>query len=605
MLMVTMMSDYYEFDCGCRVPIDPDSPPVYGRPSLIYRVEEMPLDCPRTWDLICSGRTRGLWQLESNLGRKWSKDIAPRNIDHLAAVTALLRPGCLRSRDERGVSMTELYKRRKNGEEPVEIDIEAVRDILEPTFDVIVFQEQFMRISQIVAGFDLVEVDKLRKASAKKSQEEMTKVGVIFVEKAEKLGVITREQAERLFANIRKTAKYSFNASHSVSYAIDCYWTAHEKAHFTVEFFTAYLAYAKDKPKPLDEIRSLVNEAKLFDIEVKPPRFADMEDHFSTDGVEITFGLADVSGVGDKKVRKMAESIAGVEVGIGKPRNVWSWFDFLVYFSGNVDAVLVRRMIEVGALRDFRLDRVRLLAEFDVWRRLTDAEKRAIAGLRDPVVLELPDEEAIAEFTAAHPGATVREAYDEGRTSVVIDEARPCDTMIDALGHALERNLGYTKGTRKNPGHPKPAVSGRRREAVQSLRDMLVNPPAPLVDKPYWIAKKEEEALGIPLTCTHVDSADQSLVNATCKDFRDGLVDSVVLGVEVQEAKEVLTKLKREPMAFLSISDSTGSLDDVVIFPEAWKQYGHILAREKTVVAIRGTRDPGRGSLIVDEVWAI
>lgn len=816
-----MGEDVFTFPCGCSCPIDRTIPEFHGHPSLIYEVEKAPLTCQATWDLISSGRTKGIFQLESSLGKSWAKRLKPRNIEHLAALISLLRPGCLHARDERGVSMTELYCRRKNGEEPVEIDIEVVRDILDRTYDVIVFQEQFMQISQRVAGFNLGEIDKLRKAGGKKDAKAMTEVGELFVDKAEKLGVITREEAERLFANIKKSARYSFNCcvssdtrilrpvwnrqspqspytveemyrirndrpyaratghvvlgqrwqregnygsglslgedgivrpnliadiqragvrpvyevtlenaatirvtgnhkfptdagemtvdqmlgpgdegyreisllvfgdrgpsdkqarkgekcylakpvriasirpdgdcmtydvtmtaphhtfavesgiitcnSHAVSYAIDSYWTAHEKAHFPTYFFTAYLHFAKEKQKPLEEIRALVNEAKLFDIEVLPPRFSDMEKHFTTNGVEIRFGLSDVKGIGGRKVDKMAGAVAEAEKAVGRPRVTWSWFDFLAYFSGHCDSTTIKRMIEIGALGNFKFDRLRLLAEYDAWSKLTDAERRKVGGLSDPVYgrervtkeieVDVPvydrkqmiaynkllkqhelDPAGLEEPEHPKPVGTrkkteVVSVRDERQkliyrdTDTLIDPARPVATVADAIKALLLR-----------PG----AVSRGRRNKVESVLKALEHPASPLEDKPYWIAKKEEEALGLPISCTHVDAADKSRINTTCKELREGKNERVmIIGVEVQEMREIPVKNgpnKGKKMAYLTVADETGMLDDVTVFSNAWEIYGHMLSREKTVVGLQGSRDRNRGGFLVEKVWEI
>jgi DNA polymerase III alpha subunit len=628
----------YEFSCGCSFEIDASRPLVHGYPSIRYRVEDVPHDCEATWDLISAGRTKGVFQLESSLGKAWARRLRPRNLEHLSALVALLRPGCLKAKDERGVSMTELYCRRKNGEEEVVIDIKAIEHILAPTYDVLCYQEQMMQIAQIVAAFTPVEVDKLRKAAGKKDQKLMTEVGVIFVDKAEKLGVITREEAERLFANIQKSGRYSFNKSHSVCYAIDSYWTAHQKAHIPVYFFTSYLRYAKEKQDPLKEIRALINDAKTFNIEVQPPRFHDFDPHFSTDRVVITFGLSDVKGIGVKNVAKTIAAIGGVEQEVGRPSIQWTWFEFLVYFSEHSNAAMIKKMIEVGALRNFRMDRLRLLAEYDAWTRLTVTERERIAVLNRPlykmeavketVEVEVDDYDK-AEMKAyrarckeckkngeekpEHPPAIgkkmakkkvsardedgnviYREVLDDDEEPIVIDEAREANTLIEAITQLLER-----------PG----AVGKDRREKVEAIRDLLLHPASPLEDKPYWIAKKEEEALGLPITCTHVDAADKSMVDTTCKELREGKdLYEMTIGVEINEVREIAVKNGKNrgrKMAYLCVSDETGALDDVTVFSEAWAEYGHLLAREKTVAALQGRKDQQRGSFIVDKVWEI
>ncbi len=623
--------DWYEFSCGCRFPIDHDLPAVHGHPSVIYDVQAAPLTCEATWDLISSGRTKGVFQLESSLGKCWAKRLKPRSIEHLAALTALLRPGCLASRDERGVSMTELYCRRKNGEEPVTVDIEAVRSILEPTYDIVVFQEQFMQIAQVVAAFNLVEVDKLRKAAGKKDQQAMTEVGVLFVDKATALGLISREDAERLFANIKKSARYAFNLAHSVSYALDAYYTAHEKTHWPLYFFTAYLRYAIDKQKPLDEIRALINDARSFGYSVQPPRFSELEAHFATNGVDITFGLSDVKDIGERSVAQMVAAVRDREQESGQPVTTWSWYDFLVYFSEQSDARTIKRMIEVGALRDLGIDRLRLLAEYDAWKKLTDTERRHIAALGEPyiqmkavrervevdvldlpkglkkkdVLLQMSEDEARARYGTKkvlqskpvhdEAGDVVYEAVtDDLGNPVVLAPASPCTSLVDALRSLLDRPGAVTKG---------------RREHVESTLALLLRPPTPLVDKPYWIAKKEEETLGVPLTFTHVEGADQAKIDATCKEVREGRIDrDATIGVEIQEVRENTVKNgpnRGKTMAYLAVADKTGPLDDVTVFADSWKRFGRILSREKAVVAITGYISQDRGSFIVKNVEEI
>lgn len=154
---------HYTFDCGCSFPILGPSPNKSKIPLLDIRIESVSLDCPAVWDLLSNGRTVGVFQLEKPLGQDWSKRLKPESIDHLSALGALLRPGCLMSRDERGVSMTENYCRRKNNEEVVESLHPSLDDILNSTYSVMVYQEEIMQVGAKIAGFDLVGVDALRK----------------------------------------------------------------------------------------------------------------------------------------------------------------------------------------------------------------------------------------------------------------------------------------------------------------------------------------------------------------------------------------------------------------------------------------------------------
>ena len=135
-------------------------------------MSEMSLDDQRTWDLFKEGRTKGVFQLESNLGRSWSKKLAPNNIEELSALIALIRPGCLKAISD-DKSMTQHYVDRKNKHDEVTYLHESLKDILEPTYGFLDYQEQYMRIAQKLAGFNLQEADALRKASGKKKADLM------------------------------------------------------------------------------------------------------------------------------------------------------------------------------------------------------------------------------------------------------------------------------------------------------------------------------------------------------------------------------------------------------------------------------------------------
>ena len=156
---------------------------------------------PNAWDLICEGRTKGVFQLESQLGRSWAKRVKPRNIAELAALISLIRPGCLKAYSD-GKSMTQHYVDRKAKKDPVTYPDDSLEEILSETYGVLVYQEQSMRIAQKLAGFDLKDADQLRKAIGKKKADLMEKVKKSFLEGAEKQGFITKEVAEEIFGCI-------------------------------------------------------------------------------------------------------------------------------------------------------------------------------------------------------------------------------------------------------------------------------------------------------------------------------------------------------------------------------------------------------------------
>ena len=153
----------------------------------------------KTWDLICEGYTKGVFQLESQLGRSWAKRVRPRNIEELAALISLIRPGCLKAFTE-GKSMTQHYVDRKAGIDEVKYLHDSLEPILKETFGVLVYQEQSMKIAQQLAGFDLKEADNVRKAIGKKKAGLMAEIKGSFVQGATDKG-IDEETSEEIFGS--------------------------------------------------------------------------------------------------------------------------------------------------------------------------------------------------------------------------------------------------------------------------------------------------------------------------------------------------------------------------------------------------------------------
>ncbi len=356
------MPQYYTQKCGCQFLISEEYVAKRGKPVEWYLnnnlippikldIRNVRKDCPKVWDMLGKGLTKGVFQLESQLGKQWTKRLKPTCIEHLCALGALLRPGCLRSIDKQNnCSLTELYCRRKNKECQTEYLHECLIPVLETTYGVLTYQEQAMQLAKVIAGFNLQEADMLRKAIGKKLPEEMAKVEVMFYEGAKKTAIMTEEEYREIFSWIKESQRYSFNKSHSLSYGVNGYWSAYCKSHMPVEFFTSYLRHAKEKQKPLEEIRELVNEAKLMDVEVLTPDLRSMKKHFFTDGQKVHFGLADVKGIGEAQVEKLKNAVAAAEQQYGKKIQDLNWWEFLVLISPNVSTTVVERLIEVGAM---------------------------------------------------------------------------------------------------------------------------------------------------------------------------------------------------------------------------------------------------------------
>jgi hypothetical protein len=201
-----------KFDCGCEFPAEPAG----NQLSIQFDpdIEKIPLDCQATWDLISSGNTVGVFQVETQLGQKLCKDIKPQSIKELADIGALARPACLEGVLEKtGKTIVQSYIDRKNGLEPIDCFHPALEEILKPTQGVLIAQEQAMQIAQKIAGFSEVEADNLRKAAGKKDTKKMAEVKTLFLEKAKELKIVTEKEAEEIFSWIEKSQRYAFNFS--------------------------------------------------------------------------------------------------------------------------------------------------------------------------------------------------------------------------------------------------------------------------------------------------------------------------------------------------------------------------------------------------------
>ncbi len=250
-------------------------------------INRLPMDDIETYRLLSSGRTTGVFQLESSGMREILIKMQPSRFEDLIALVALYRPGPL------GSGMVDNFIKGKKGEIEVKYEIPQLKEILDETYGVILYQEQVMRIANQLAGFSMGQADVLRKAMGKKLVDKMAEMGEDFVKGAVKNG-ISEEKARKLFEMMSFFAEYGFNKSHSAAYAYLSYQTAYLKAHFPVEFLAANLS-EEDKT---EKIVLFINECKAMGIEVLPPDVNLSGRNFKVVGRAIRFGLDKVKGVG-------------------------------------------------------------------------------------------------------------------------------------------------------------------------------------------------------------------------------------------------------------------------------------------------------------------
>jgi len=262
----------------------------------LINIDNIPLDDGPTYELIRRNDTSAVFQLESDGMKKLIKRLQPDSFDDLIALVALFRPGPLQS------GMVDDYIERKHGRARVEYAHPAIASVLQPTYGVILYQEQVMQIAQVLAGYTLGAADLLRRAMGKKKPEEMAKQREIFIKGARK-GDVDVKVASYIFDLMEKFAGYGFNKSHSAAYALIAYQTAWLKSHFPAAFMAAVLSADMDNT---DKVVMLRDELNRMQIKIHPPNVNESEFMFTTVNQEsIQFGLGAIKGVGRAAVRNI------------------------------------------------------------------------------------------------------------------------------------------------------------------------------------------------------------------------------------------------------------------------------------------------------------
>ncbi len=265
-------------------------------------MDTLPFDDPEVYALLRRGRTAGVFQFESALATETLRAMKCDRFDDLVASNALLRPGPL------DAGMHTVFIKRKLGQEKVSYPHPSLREILEPTYGVITYQEQVMRIANVIAGFSLAEADVLRKAVGKKDAELIRKELGKFVERGAAQGH-PKKLLDDLAAQIETFGRYGFNKSHSVAYSVLSYQTAWLKAHYPAEFMAALLS---SEIGSTDKVVQYINEARELGLEVLPPDVNESGFKFTAVGDQrIRFGLGAVRNVGFSAIESIIAGRAG------------------------------------------------------------------------------------------------------------------------------------------------------------------------------------------------------------------------------------------------------------------------------------------------------
>jgi DNA polymerase-3 subunit alpha len=325
----------------------------HGEPAL--DITEIPLNDVPSFTMLKKAETTAVFQLESRGMKDLIRRLQPDSLEDMIALVALFRPGPLQS------GMVDDFIDRKHGRQPVsfphpDYQYDGLKPVLEPTYGVILYQEQVMQIAQVMAGYTLGNADMLRRAMGKKKPAEMAKQKQFFLDGCAGNG-IDQTLAENIFDLVEKFAGYGFNKSHSAAYALVSYQTLWLKAHYPAEFMAAVLTADMQNT---DKVVTLVEECRSMSLDLLVPDVSRSEYTFTVnDEGQVVYGMGAIKGLGEGPIQSIVEGRAA-----GEPYQ--DLFDFCRRVDlKKVNKRAIEALIRCGAMDKLGADRARLMASID------------------------------------------------------------------------------------------------------------------------------------------------------------------------------------------------------------------------------------------------
>lgn len=514
-----------------------------------------PWDCEKTYQLLAQGRNKGVFQLESPLGKSWAKRMKPKNQEELCALVSLIRPAVLE------IGMADDYlKYRENPEEIMYVH-QDLEPIMSPTYGCQIYQEQMIQMVQDLAGWNLAEADALRKAVGKKIPEKIAAMKDKFRDGV-KATTGNDKLADELWGWIEKGAEYGFNKSHAMCYGGYLgYITAYLKVHYAAKFILALLKFSKDEADTSTEVMQLVFDGKLFGVNVLPPSIAKANNDFQLHDRDIFFGLSHIKHIGNSTL-KVLENVGNI-----------SWSRVLLDGTCKLKKDVIKALILSGAFDCFQITRKNMQAQ--------------VSFIDEMTAKELP---IFASFV--NGGTLEKTTKKNGHMTFTCD---PCTDFASSVGNFAAFLHGDNETMK--------LINAKRTTALSNLCEQFISEYED--GKEYGPREKagyETYYLGVPLTCSEVDiyandgRQTHTLLEAENEFDKTG-ANIIAL---VNNVREIKTK-KGERMAFLSLQDRTFQLD-TVMFPKAWLHYGHIVQPGKILLV---DAYKNRGGLIVNRVYEL
>jgi DNA polymerase-3 subunit alpha len=530
-------------------------------------IDNIPLDDPKTYKVFQDGAAFGIFQFESSGMRELLRRARPTHIDDLIALNALYRPGPLKS------GMVDDWVERKQGKREVKYDLKELEPIVSETYGVIAYQEQVMRIAQAIAGFTLGQADMLRKAMGKKDPKVMAKQRNAFLEGAKAKGV-NEKKATKLFEQIEFFAGYGFNKSHSTTYAFLAYQTAYLKANYPWHFAAALFTI---EAQNTDKLAMYLAEARDRAIPVLPPDINESQLNFSVErGKGVRFGLTAIKGLGEGAINSILTARAQLGGRIPSLHALCEILDLRLANKRVFEA-----LIKSGACdslvdrtdRPLRATRARLLASTDAacdhgarTQRDKDLGQSDLFGGSDehgaPGHAHLPD---------VPPWTEIEQLNYEKEALGLYWTGHPVDRYADDLREYGAKTTGDLN-------------IKKREEDFEESGASLSSPPGALDPS-------------VPHPPSHGHG------NANGNGLR-GKGEEISIGGIVSGLRPLKTR-KGDRMCVFLMEDAAGSIE-VVVFPDAFKQHGHLAENGQTVL-VKGKfeRDDESARIIASEIAPI
>ena len=438
-------------------------------------LDNIPLDDPKVFELLSSGKTMAIFQLESTGMRALIKSLKPSKFEEITALLALYRPGPLNS------GMHTTFVERKHGKSSVEYPHILLEPVLSETYGVIVYQEQVMEAARVLAGYTMGQADILRRVMGKKKIEEMEEQREIFVKGCEEKS-ISAQKANEIFELIEQFAEYGFNKSHSAAYAVISYQTAYLKTYYPEHFMSAVLSTELGNT---DKIHALIQECKRMNIKVLNPNILTSSKRFLVnDNLDIEYGLGAIKGVADSFIKHVCNIRQSVNF-----KDLWD-------FSKKAD-------IKLGGKKSLEA-----LSQSGAFDNIAPSRTIAIACIEDM----LKDSTKAANGSSLKSGdlfASIDEDFDPYEKYKNLTDL----TMSELL--SLEKkSLGYYLS-----GHPVDAIGGK----IEKLRSRKIGDITNDIKKASLVclinsARQIKDRKGNPLTFINFDDGSGVMDGVVASD---------------------------------------------------------------------------------------